>query len=158
MTAISEALSVKSPPTSAWRHRSLPRRSPVAPLGAAATILTAARGGTSPTSDHRLPPQPSSCRVPRSPKFLLSLTPLITSTLSHSLLYLPIDYFCSYTNPDFLRSVRDTISERGARVLRTFHTTPAHLPLQSALEAARLSPGSDIYVTATCLLMALQDS
>lgn len=133
-------------------------RYPVAPTGAAPAILTAARGCTLPLSARPASraPDTSSTSVaaasaPDDPD------PLISS-LSHSLLHLPIDFVCTYTDIDLPQSVRDTISECAAQLLRTFHHTPAHPTLQSPLEAARSRPRNEVYVATTRLLTTLQAS
>lgn len=56
------------------------------------------------------------------------------------------------------RSVRDTIYERPAQRLHTFHPIQAHGTLPSALDATRTFPGSDVYLATTRLLTALQNS
>lgn len=75
---------------------------------------------------------------------------LLTSALSHFRIHLLIDYFRTYTDPDFPRSARDTFGACG--------TTALHVPPISGLLHSSVGPDSEIHVATTHLLKALYDS
>lgn len=109
------------------------------------------------SSGRPAPPAPGvSCRPTAKASTSKAPDP-ISSSLFHFLLHLPIDYFCTYTDPDLPRSVRETTSETVPHLPRMLPSTSDQPTLLLALETAHFAPDKDIYMVAPSLLSALHD-